>query len=358
MDIEAFSADTELVDNGIKPDSAYGFIYETTDNLSGIKYIGQRKFYGTWRTYLGSGIRLTEAIKNSGRESFTRRCIDVAYSREELDEKEIYWISFYDAVDSEEYYNIASGGVAGYIFSELNPERKKEIYDRVVAKRRENGSYNYPKGSEHAAARPIICITTGEIFGSIIDAEEKTGIRNLSSCCSGKRFHAGVSSDGRPLRWAYYDKENCSYEPPRSLYERCQARSVLQYSMDGEFIARYLSAHHAEDVLGIGRQEINYACTKVKKSAGGYIWFYDGDDIVFPRYERRHSKENDVAGVCYVRSKDRWKARININKTVLNLGDFKNRDDAVRARLRAEVEHLPVIKRQTWLYEKYGFTQE
>lgn len=44
----------------------YGFIYETTNNINNMKYIG-KKIYdknGYWKTYLGSGIYLKGLLKN------------------------------------------------------------------------------------------------------------------------------------------------------------------------------------------------------------------------------------------------------------------------------------------------------
>ena len=42
----------------------YGFIYGTTNNINGMKYIGQKIYdkHGNWKIYLGSGIYLKRAI--------------------------------------------------------------------------------------------------------------------------------------------------------------------------------------------------------------------------------------------------------------------------------------------------------
>ena len=74
----------------------YGFIYITTNKINGKRYIGQRKFsnnHGGWKNYLGSGKLLNRAIKKYGIENFYRDIVDLAYSAEELDEKECEWIS-------------------------------------------------------------------------------------------------------------------------------------------------------------------------------------------------------------------------------------------------------------------------
>ena len=45
-----------------------------------------------------------------GRENFTIEEIDSASSIEELNEKEIYWIAFYNSTDRSKGYNLMSGG--------------------------------------------------------------------------------------------------------------------------------------------------------------------------------------------------------------------------------------------------------
>ena len=56
----------------------YGFIYITTNNINGKKYIGQKKYdkEGKWKTYLGSGIILNRAIKKYGAENFSKEIIE------------------------------------------------------------------------------------------------------------------------------------------------------------------------------------------------------------------------------------------------------------------------------------------
>jgi hypothetical protein len=55
--------------------------------------------------------------------------------------------------------------------------------------------------------RKVKCITTGQIFESIGDAERyyniKVGSGNISNCCSGKQKHAIILEDGTRLKWEY-----------------------------------------------------------------------------------------------------------------------------------------------------------
>jgi len=84
------------------------FIYMTTNMIDGKRYIGQHKGY-EYDGYLGSGVRIVNAIKKYGKENFKREIICYCNTQEELDEQEIYWIKYYDAARREDFYNIAEG---------------------------------------------------------------------------------------------------------------------------------------------------------------------------------------------------------------------------------------------------------
>ena len=79
----------------------YGFIYITTNHINGKQYIGQRKYdkKEKWKNYLGSGIILTRAIEKYGKENFSKKIIEECETKEQLNQKEKYWISYYNAVE-------------------------------------------------------------------------------------------------------------------------------------------------------------------------------------------------------------------------------------------------------------------
>ena len=59
-------------------------------------------------------------------------------------------------------------------------------------------------------SKKVICITTGETFDSIKEAENHYNIGNISKCCNGKYKHAGKLKDGTKLQWKYsedYDND-------------------------------------------------------------------------------------------------------------------------------------------------------
>lgn len=51
-----------------------------------------------------------------------------------------------------------------------------------------------------------MCLNTGEIFNSIVDAENHYGIQNISGCCIGQIKSAGKHPITKEkLKWMYYE---------------------------------------------------------------------------------------------------------------------------------------------------------
>src|SRR5574344_2617821 len=111
----------------------YGFIYVTTNDINGKKYIGQKKYdkKEKWKSYLGSGIHLNNAINKYGADHFSKEIIEDCISKEKLDEREIYWITFYNAAYSKNFYNIAHGGDGGNLIDGYSIEERKKLSDKL-----------------------------------------------------------------------------------------------------------------------------------------------------------------------------------------------------------------------------------
>ena len=97
-----------ILECNIEINDPYGFIYITTNLIDGKRYVGQRKFSNGWQTYLGSGKILQQAIKKYGRKNFKCELIENCETKEDLDNKEMYWIAFYR--NKSDCYNITEGG--------------------------------------------------------------------------------------------------------------------------------------------------------------------------------------------------------------------------------------------------------
>lgn len=87
-----------------------GYIYITVNKINGKKYIGKKKSNKFLdNKYLGSGVLLQQAIKKYGRQNFTVHLIEACNDMDELILREMYWIKFYNAVESKMFYNLSYG---------------------------------------------------------------------------------------------------------------------------------------------------------------------------------------------------------------------------------------------------------
>ena len=96
---------------------SFGYIYKITNKINGKIYIGQtlryyKKRFEEYRKKIGSNnIHLNNAFNKYGIDNFTFEVIDnSATNIDELNEKEIYYINFYETCNREKGYNISSGG--------------------------------------------------------------------------------------------------------------------------------------------------------------------------------------------------------------------------------------------------------
>lgn len=70
------------------------------------------------------------------------------------------------------------------------------------------GLCNYdPIGSRKSASQhKVVCLTTGEVFDSIAEAEKYYSIKNISGCCIGQIKSAGKHPKTKEkLKWIYYE---------------------------------------------------------------------------------------------------------------------------------------------------------
>jgi len=87
----------------------YRYIYKTINLLTKNFYIGQHTTYNEYDSYLGSGTELNKDIKKYGRNYFLKGIIEYCDSLEKLNDREIYWIKYYNAIENG--YNICKGGL-------------------------------------------------------------------------------------------------------------------------------------------------------------------------------------------------------------------------------------------------------
>lgn len=227
----------------------YGTIYLIINTINQKKYVGQttRPFKVRYcgGLYKGaSNLHLKNAIKKYGEENF--RVIEnyhYAYSKEELDYYEKFYIDLWVTHNPKYGYNKTLGGEGGSINEEMrlyyseifkgenNPFYGKKHTEETKRKMRENHrnyqkenhpQYGKPKTEEQKqksreaqwrekshCARKIVCLNTKEVFECILSASEWCGLS--SSSLIHRHLSKNAKSAGKhpitkePLQWCYYE---------------------------------------------------------------------------------------------------------------------------------------------------------
>lgn len=241
----------------------YGIIYKITNKINGKVYIGQTiRKYGFKQRYSydlaknTKNLHLKSSIEKYGIENFDiDEEFDIAYSKEELDSKEKYWISYYKSNNTNFGYNLQDGGSNGKPTQEVrkqmsknNPkymlgkhhteETKKKIgarlKGRTLTPMKEETKLKISKtltgrklpmetkikikksrkninqyGKNNPMARAVRCITTDKEFETLKEASEyyKTYSSSIVKSCNNNYYSCGKLQTGEKLYWEYIKKE-------------------------------------------------------------------------------------------------------------------------------------------------------
>lgn len=198
-------------------DKHYGFIYLTIDLKNGKGYVGQHKISNQETLdpkYIGSGTIIGDIKKKYGLKRFNRQILCFCESLEELNEKEIYYINYFNAIESENFYNIASGGHNGNAFAGKTLEEMREISEKISKK--------FKGISLNKEIRKKICVSEGrKVYCKELDMfffSSRLAIRycrnvlnikigNISKVCNGVTNYSGIYN-GTKLTWKWLDEFN------------------------------------------------------------------------------------------------------------------------------------------------------
>ena len=109
------------------------YIYKTTNLITGHVYIGQcARPESSTKNYFGSGKSYKIAEKKFGKKNFINEIIDRAETLDDLNVKEIYWISFYESENPLKGYNLTPGGTT----CDLSEQIKLSLDNNIERKRK------------------------------------------------------------------------------------------------------------------------------------------------------------------------------------------------------------------------------
>jgi len=104
---------SNIIYNTNQTKNKYFYIYKIINLINNKIYIGQRSskiLHELDTKYMGSGKIIKRAINKHGIENFIKEIIEICESKEQLNEREIYWIEFYQSRNPEIGYNLTKGG--------------------------------------------------------------------------------------------------------------------------------------------------------------------------------------------------------------------------------------------------------
>ena len=220
-----------------------GYIYKITNKLNNKVYIGQTICQPSKRWYhhladanLGSNVKFHRALRKYGKDNFTRDIIE-EIDDELLDEREIYWIEYYDSFKNG--YNSTKGGdvvprndipviclETFLVYASCEKAQQDTGINKVhiaecaryADKRATAGGYHWMSLSEYETKGPIyrtlgnalnsksvICVETGKVYKSILEASKDTGIARATI----HKHLTGEQTDGfkHKYHWRYNDNK-------------------------------------------------------------------------------------------------------------------------------------------------------
>lgn len=279
LDINIF--DVEYID---KIKNIFGFVYVTTNLINGKKYVGQKKVTASdshWKTYLGSGRALKDAVEKYGKENFDRKIIDIAFSFEQLNRLELFYTQLFNVVADRKWYNLCygGGGTNGVTGIKRSEETKQKLRESKLGEKNPNFGRIYTEEEIEDLRRRMsgegnpMYGKRGELSPNYGKKHSEETKRKMSNAAMGEKNH----NYGKPMSKEAKEKlskYNKTHGNPHS-------KITAQYSLDGVLIKTYPNATQASAELNILHSCVCAACRGDQKTAGGYLWrYYDNQNEV------------------------------------------------------------------------------
>lgn len=244
-------------------------IYRIENLINHKSYIGQSvDIYERWRDHKWAlnnkrhnNSHLVRAWYKYGPDSFEFTIIETC-NEDKLNEREIYWVAYYDAYYNG--YNQTKGGDG--CLGKVWAEEEREKVSRAILQISLNGD--------------IV-----NRFINIDDAEDQTGIdhRQIWNCANkhvhkihrnGKTYEH-VSKTAGGYIWCYAD---CFDEFVLEDYLDTRSTPIRQFDLNWNYIKTWPSSERTKEE-GYGPTIVLDACKGKWKQAYGYIWTFDDIDL-------------------------------------------------------------------------------
>jgi group I intron endonuclease len=221
-------------------------VYLVENLVNGKKYIGMDTKNNP--NYLGSGTLIIKAVKKYGKLNFKKSILEHCSSLNELEERETWWINYFNALERKDFYNLEDNRKRGINpFANKTPEELKEISSKIKSKERNNKI-----GKANSKPKP-------EGFGEKLSKINKGKIRSEESKLKQSKSLKGRKSPNKGNKWSEEQKQQLG-------------KPILQCYINGNLIKEWYSTRDAENKLGL--KGITNNLKGRTKTCGGFIWKY------------------------------------------------------------------------------------
>lgn len=330
-------------------------IYKITNTVNGKVYIGQsewvKKRIGAHKYKLDKGthnnVHLQRAYDKYGADAFLFEVVEYC-DEDSLDEREMFYISYYDSMRNGYNQTLGGGGNRGYVMSEETRKKLRERHIDVSGKNNpmygrswkdmctdEEIEEHSRKLREYWAANPpstkaVICVTDGRVFKSCKAAADEFGISewNIGNCCRRTTNRCGWFENGMPIVCLYKDDyDKMADDDIAQIIAAANRTSFGENNPNAKSVVNlttgvvYKTAKDAARELGIKASGISSNIIGQHLSAGKSD---DGTKYVWVRYSDyiNMTREQIEAKVSYAQNANHSDRKPNARPVVcVNTGD-------------------------------------
>lgn len=330
-------------------------IYKITNKINNKSYIGQthdiekrfqdhrvRPFNSKSKDYNSV---FYQAIRKYGIDNFSFEILEEC-ATEELDEKEIYWINFYNTYIGWENSNGYNMTIGGYGIRKITQERVLELWREGLSQKEIakifsadsytihrylcNGkvpeqeiikrSYEYKSRKVNQYSLEGVLLNTFPSISAAVKSIKtvfpKAKTADICYACDSNKPHTTAYG----YIWKYTEDttpiETLVQQAKNVIHHR--SRPVHQYSLDGEYLQTFSTMKEAAIACNIKCQSaITNVCTNKAITAGGYRWSYLKMPILLEKTKLPISKK----GRCI--------AQYDLNNNLIKI--YTNRQEAAKA---------------------------
>ena len=212
-------------------------IYKITNLINGKIYIGQDSKNDD--TYYGSGLIIKRAINKYGKENFNKELIEICNSKEELNKKEIFWISEFNSTNSDIGYNLSIGGNGGNLGEYVNKKISEKSKLRVVSDETKKKLSILNKGEKNAFYGKHHSEETKKHL-----SEQKIGFKHTTE--SKLKISKATKGENNPFYGKYHSDEL------KNRFRKMYGNKVIVKYKNGD-VNKYNSVREASEKENISR---------------------------------------------------------------------------------------------------------